>query len=168
MARLAIYALFFASGACALTYELVWLRWFAAVFGVAHYATAVVVAAMMAGLAVGGAWGGRRFEHAPKPLRAYARMELGLGAYALLTPWLIEKASVAAASGLGLRVLVCFAVLAVPTVLMGATLPALVSHFARHPSRVGRSTGQLYALNTAGAVGGVLLTGFVLLPSTLR
>src|SRR5205823_10095234 len=58
-----------------------------------------------------------------------------------------------------------FAALLVPTIAMGATLPLLVSAFTRRKSEFGASVSRLYAVNTAGAVLGVALAGFVLVPS---
>lgn len=47
--------LFFASGACALVYQVMRLRMLALVFGVTVYAASTVLASFMAGLALG-AW----------------------------------------------------------------------------------------------------------------
>ena len=59
------------------------------------------------------------------------------------------------------------AVLIVPTTLMGASLPLLSRHFvsrADSAAEVGTRVGALYAVNTLGAVVGVFLAGFVLMP----
>jgi len=58
----------------------------------------------------------------------------------------------------------CFAVLLAPTLLMGATLPLLAPVLTPNLRRIGRSVGTLYAVNTLGAVGGVLFTTFLVLP----
>jgi spermidine synthase len=49
----AIYLIFFGSGISGLMYEVVWLRMLARTMGVTIYATSTVVAAFMAGLALG-------------------------------------------------------------------------------------------------------------------
>jgi spermidine synthase len=54
--------------------------------------------------------------------------------------------------------------LLVPTTLMGATLP-IVSQAVADDERPGRRVGTLYAVNTFGAVLGVALAGYVLLPA---
>ena len=57
--------------------------------------------------------------------------------------------------------MVCsFAILMVPTGLMGATLPLLARHAVRRDDEIGRRVGALYAINTAGAVAGALATGY--------
>ena len=54
--------------------------------------------------------------------------------------------------------------MALPTTLMGATLPMLARYAVAEERQIGRRIGLLYAMNTAGAVLGALLTAFVLLP----
>ena len=53
--------------------------------------------------------------------------------------------------------------LLIPTTLMGATLPLVVKRFGE-AGKVGRYSGFFYAINTLGALSGVLLAGFVLMP----
>jgi predicted MFS family arabinose efflux permease len=56
-----------------------------------------------------------------------------------------------------------FALLLVPTTLMGATLPILVTRVVRVYRNLGVSVGVLYFANTLGAALGAALTGFVAL-----
>jgi spermidine synthase len=108
-----------------------------------------------------------------RPLRLYAVLEAGIGAYALLFPVIVKGvlwAYLLFATGrdpnafLGvLRFGLAFAVLLLPATMMGATLPALVRYASRSSSSVGRQTGLFYAVNTAGAVIGTLLAAFVLI-----
>ena len=78
-----ILVLFFASGASALIYEVVWARRFTYVFGGSAYAIATVLAAYMAGLALGSAWFGRRIDRRGHPLMVYGILEAGIGIWAL-------------------------------------------------------------------------------------
>lgn len=55
--------LFFASGACALIYQVMWLRLLSLVFGVTVYAASTVLAGFMAGLGAGSLVGGRLASH---------------------------------------------------------------------------------------------------------
>jgi spermidine synthase len=57
-----------------------------------------------------------------------------------------------------------FALVGMPAVLMGGTLPMLVRSLAPPPGHLGATGGGLYAANTAGAIAGALLTPFVLIP----
>ena len=64
----------------------------------------------------------------------------------------------------GARILIAAAVLLFPTTLMGATLPLIVKNFVRHNSDVGRFGGLYYAINTLGALAGVIVAAFALIP----
>lgn len=174
--RRLLFLLFFVSGACGLIYEVLWLRSFTAAFGVTVYATSVVLAAFMGGLALGSACGGRLVERRGSPLVVYGLLELGIGCYALLMPvilgllpvlyqtlfqgWLEHPGRM-----LAVRFLTSLLVLLVPTTLMGATLPVLCKLLAPEDALVGRQTAWLYAANTSGGVCGTLLAGFALLPA---
>jgi len=168
-----IYGLFLVSGAAGLVYEVVWSRLLKDVFGVTAYAVAAVLATYLGGLALGGWLLGSRADRQPNPLRFYGILELGIGAAALLGTLLLrflepfhDAAAVRLAPGspalLLIRVLLASLVVVPPTFLMGATLPAMTRAFVARAESVGRELSLLYALNTAGAVGGSLLAGFVL------
>ena len=81
----ALFAFFFASGACSLVYEVVWLRLAMAHFGVAAVLVSIVLSVFMAGLALG-SWQSGRWARAKGevpvavPLRAYAVAEAVIGA----------------------------------------------------------------------------------------
>src|SRR5258705_3953894 len=104
------------------------------------------------------------------PLRVYAMLELGIGVLALLilvgmplvggiyTAWAGEGAA-----GIVFRAVVAGVCLLPPTILMGATLPAI--------SRWGKATpdgvawlGVFYSGDIGGAGIGCLVAGFYLLP----
>ena len=57
----------------------------------------------------------------------------------------------------------CFALLLIPTALMGGTLPVVAKFAVRRLGRLGGRVGQLYAVNTLGAVVGVLAATFGLM-----
>ncbi len=171
---------FFLSGLAALIYETAWTREFAFVFGTSELAVATVLAAYMGGLAAGAALAGRFAQRIRRPVLAYGLLELGIAASALAVPlgiavsrWLYVavfggQEDLPDAGGLttSLFYLACsFAILLVPTAMMGATLPLLARHAVREDRELGSRIGVLYAVNTAGAVSGVLIGAFVLLPS---
>jgi hypothetical protein len=54
-----------------------------------------------------------------------------------------------------------FALLLVPTSLMGATLPMLVAYCVQTYRTIGAAIGLLYFINTMGAAAGAAITGFV-------
>ena len=174
---LPVLALFFVSGATGLLYELLWMRRLTLVFGATHLAVATVLAAFMLGLAGGAAWSGRFADEGRDPLRLYGVLELFVGAYALIFPWLVDGATVlyrqVFAHGdpgrfwwfQAFHLLLMIAVLFLPTAAMGATFPLLARFVSERLSKVGQRAGLLYGFNTAGAVLGTALTGMVLLPA---
>jgi spermidine synthase len=166
-----IYFFFLLSGATGLVYELIWIRLLGSTLGNTTYAISVVIATFMAGLSLGGYLVGRYLDTHSRPLRLYAILEIGVGAWALLVPFLIKgvdklhvtihplfKFTVFTDSLLhsGLSSLV----LLLPTLLMGGTLPALTTYFTKNLSQIGRKLSLLYALNTLGAVVGTCWAGF--------
>jgi spermidine synthase len=172
--RLAILALFFLSGACALIYEVVWMRMLTLVFGATAFATSTILASLFAGLALGGVYFGRVIDKGKNPLLVYALLEAGIGVFAFLMPVLFSGSreiyvSIAQRFTIGfygislIRFAFSFAVLLVPATLMGGTLPVIVKFFATRPERLGWHIGHLYSMNTLGAVVGTLSAGFFLI-----
>jgi spermidine synthase len=175
MIRLFVILAFFVSGASSLMLEVVWSKGLGQVLGNTLEAITTVVAAYMGGLAIGAAWAGRTNAGQKNPVRSYGLLEIGIGLFGLVSPFLIRAIGVplgAAYASLGatsplyglVRFLGTFALLLLPTTLMGATLPILVSWGSRRAD-LARVLGTLYAVNTAGAVAGTVLAGFVLLPA---
>ena len=171
-----LFAFFFVSGALGLMYEVVWLRMLGLVFGHTVYAITTVLTAFMAGLAVGSFLLGRRAPQIRNLIRAYGWLEIGIGLYCALIPLLLTAASslyLAIYHSLGLssnafsvvQFLIIFALLLVPTTLMGGTLPILSQALAKSHFGLGRMISALYAANTFGAVAGVAFAGYVLLPA---
>lgn len=174
-ANLLVPVLFFASGATGLGVQVALSRLLTYVFGVSHLATATVLAAYMAGLTAGAFLAGRLSTRIQRPLRAYGLMELAVGLAMALLPTLFEYFQ---AAGVSLArpyaeqplplTLIRFAWSAVlvflPTLLMGGTLPVLVSAF-RGSAAVRERLPVLYAVNTLGAAAGALVSGYALLPA---
>ncbi|HMI88785.1 MAG TPA: fused MFS/spermidine synthase, partial [Polyangiaceae bacterium] len=166
--------LLYGSGACALVYQVAWFREFRLVFGASTAATGAVLAFFVGGLGAGSLWFGRRADRHPRPVRLYALLELGIALSAALTPPLLSvtRRAYVALGGtpvLGLlggtlvRLVLSALVLAVPTFLMGGTLPA-VARAVQSEDDVGRRRiGWLYGMNTLGAVTGSLAANFWLL-----
>ncbi len=168
-------AAFVVSGASGLVFELVWSRQFAAVFGVSSLALAAVLSTFMAGLALGGGLAARRASRLRSPLLAYGLLEIGVGLSTLaVAPALRAAAPLRTAIWQAFEgapawvtlgdFALSFAVLLLPTTLMGATLPVLGQALRGTARQQERGAGALYALNTAGAVLGAAAAGLVLLP----
>lgn len=167
---------FVLSGATALVYEVLWARVLGLVLGATTIAISAVLAAFMGGLALGSAMAARFVSWISRPLRAYALIEIAIGLYALVVPILFVLVDRAHAAGWQqlhpgsfssalLRFVVAALVLVVPTSLMGATLPVLVSAVRRAGDYRAAAVARLYTLNLAGAIIGTATAGFVFLPS---
>lgn len=171
-----IAPLFFLSGASGLIYQVLWLRQLGLIFGVTVHAASTVLAAFMAGIAVGSIIGGRLADRVPRPLVWFGLVEIGVGVTALATPWVLAGLQGLyglaypgiAESPIGLtaaRLVMSFALLLMPTVCMGASLPLIVRATSAGPGDVSRRTGLFYGINTAGAIVGSLAAGLYLIPA---
>jgi predicted membrane-bound spermidine synthase len=169
-----ILALFVGSGAAGLVYQVVWSRELVLVFGNTTQAVSTIVTAFMAGLGFGSLAGGRWADRSSRPLRLYGGLELGVAVFAVLLPFAFDGlAEVYRGAYPGLvdntfaltavRFVLALAAVAPATFLMGATLPLLVRHLVRTLDEAGARLGELYAANTAGAVAGTVVAGFVLI-----
>ena len=157
------------SGCAALIYETVWFQLLQLVIGSSGVSLGLLLAAYMGGLCAGSILFARFFPPRLHPLKVYAALELGIGILGLLV--LVAVPLVARVyvggfteglAGLALRGLVAGACLLPPTLLMGASLPALARWLETTPEGVSQ-LGLLYSGNIAGAVFGALLSGFYLL-----
>jgi spermidine synthase len=175
----AVLACFLLSGASSLVLEQVWTRELTLVFGSTTLAMSTVLSVFMGGLGLGSWLAGRLADRLRDRARAYALAEAGVGLYALAVPLVLGAYPAlnaalyrtlgdhAVALSLG-RFVASALLLTVPTTLMGSTLPLVSRHFIgdrASTGRIGATVGALYALNTAGAVAGTFIGGFVLLPS---
>jgi spermidine synthase len=169
-----VLLLFTFSGSSALVYELLWARRLHLVLGSSTEAVTAVLAAYMAGLALGSALLGRLAERSRRPLALYGALEVAVGLSALALPGALrlldllyaaqyERLSASPFLLHGTRFLSSFLVLLVPTALMGGTLPALAREVVRDRGDSTRMLGWLYALNTLGAAAGAFLVGFSLI-----
>ncbi len=161
--------LFAGSGCAALVYEIVWFQLLQLVIGSSAVSLGLLLAAYMGGLCVGSALLPRAISREYQPLRVYAVLELGIGVLGLAVLFglpLIGRMYVATATqgliGLVERGIIAALCLLPPTVLMGASLPA-IARCVETTSEGVSWMGLLYSGNIAGAVFGCLLAGFYLL-----
>jgi spermidine synthase len=169
-----LLALFFCSGACGLLYQVLWLRLLSLVFGVTIYAASTVLAAFMAGLALGSFLAAPLLMRFRRPLMLFGVAEMLIGVAAMATPVALDAATAAYGAlhtlqpeSMALltvaRVVCGFFVLLPPTLLMGMTLPLLSASSLVRGSAFGSRLSALYGINTAGAVCGAILAGFYLI-----
>ena len=157
------------SGCAALIYEIVWFQLLQLVIGASAVSLGLLLAAYMGGLCLGSVLFAKFVSLRHHPVRVYALIELGVALFGLAGLFgvpLVGKIYVAGASeglpGLILRGLIAAACLLPPTILMGASLPA-ISRWAHGAPHTASRLGYLYSANIAGAVAGCLFAGFYLL-----
>jgi spermidine synthase len=165
--------LFAGSGAAALIYEIVWYQLLELAIGSTAISLGVLLATFMGGLCIGSLalprlfpLGGAKARH---PLVLYAAIELLIAVFGLVELVLIPliggaylTGPQAGLAGMVLRALVAAVCLLPPTILMGASLPAIVRWIESSPRGISW-WGLLYGANTFGAVVGALVAGFYLL-----
>jgi predicted membrane-bound spermidine synthase len=158
---------FFLSGAAALAYQVAWQRILALHTGVGLYSIAVIVAVFMAGLGLGSRLGAAASTKvtAGRALVLFAACELGIAAYGavscrVLYDWLYVRHGWIYTDPLR-GALMHFATLALPTVLMGMSLPLLTRAVVRHVETAAGTVAFLYGVNVLGAAAGALATPWV-------
>jgi spermidine synthase len=161
--------LFIGSGCAALIYEIVWFQMLSLIVGSSAISLGVLLGTFMGGMCLGSLLLARYVSRAAHPLRVYARLEAGIGVLGLLILFLLPHIGGLYTSiggpgfrGLLVRGLFCALCLLPPTLLMGATLPA-ISRWVETSPRGVSWLGFFYGGNIAGAVFGCLLAGFYLL-----
>lgn len=158
-------------GAAALGYEVAWSKILVVPLGNSADATAIVLAAFMLGMAVGAAWLGRLGDSVRRPLRLYGLLELALGGYAVIAPRLLlqlDDLDIGLASPVMaqlLKLAAAVALVALPSMAMGAALPLLLRALTSGASSVSRRVGLVYGANTLGAALGALLAGYFAIPT---
>ena len=172
-----VLVLFFLSGASSLIYQVVWVRMFTQVFGSTTFAVSTVLTSFMAGLALGSYLFGRLADrHEKSSLLLYGALEGAIGVYALAVPllismmestyiWIYRVYEPSSSLFILVRFTICLVILLPPTTMMGATLPLISRFVVKQTHTLGQRVGMLYGLNTAGAVVGCYLAGFVLIGS---
>lgn len=168
--RQKIHYLVAVSGLAALSWEVIWQIKSSLALGVSAWGTAITLAATMGGLSLGSLLMSRWLHRHPTtaPLRVYGVMEIIVGLAGLTLgaafqavenfDTVIYAANPATAPFLHLLSIV--AVLGIPTLCMGGTLPV----FGQIARQFQTSIAVLYGLNTLGAASGALLVAFLLLP----
>ncbi len=159
--------LYFASGAVGLLDEVLFFKYLSLAFGATAYASSAVLVAFMAGLALGAALAARFDARVRRPLFAYGLLEIAVGIACAAAPWLFAgvthvyvRMAAGASSLVALEIVrgaLAGAVVLLPTMAMGATLP-LVARVA------GSAVTRLYGANTAGGAVGALLATYVVVP----
>ena len=164
-----LFLLFVGSGCAALIYEIVWFQLLQLVIGSSAISLGILLGTFMGGMCLGSLLFSRMISARQHPLRVYSALELGIGVLAALI--LVGMPLVGGAysawagegmAGIVLRAVAAGVCLLPPTVLMGATLPAIARWVNAAPDGVAW-LGFFYGGNIGGGVIGSLAAGFYLL-----
>ena len=162
----ALLFLFVGSGCAALIYEVVWFQLLQLVIGSSAVSLGVLLGTFMGGMCLGSYLLPRYIDARHHPLKVYAFLELGIGAMGLILLFGMPLVSVIytqiAGGHVAVRAIVAALCLLPPTLMMGATLPAIARYVETTPRGVAWM-GFFYGGNIFGAVIGSLLAGFYLL-----
>ncbi len=140
------------------------------VFGNSSYAISIVLSAYMAGIGLGGIFGGRLADRNKNRVGIYAIILGFIAIWALFIPLMLDwlRAVVPTLAFLTTdyllismitRFILSFAILGIPSFMMGITLPLLVRMLTASREHIGLNIGMLYALNTLGAAFGCFAAG---------
>ena len=164
-----LLVLFVGSGLCALIYEVVWFQLLELVIGSSAISLGVLLATFMGGMCIGSLTLPRFARRVRHPLQLYALLELSIGSIGVLELFAIpligrmySPAVGHGAAAILLRAVVAGLCLLPPTILMGATLPAIARWVESSPRGISW-LGFFYGSNIAGAVIGSVWAGFYLL-----
>ena len=165
----ALFLLFIGSGCAALIYEIVWFQLLQLIIGSSSISLGILLGTFMGGMCLGSLLLSRVIPAREHPLRVYAALELGIGVLGLVilvamplvggiyTAWGGEGVF-----GIVFRAVIAGICLLPPTMLMGATLPAISRWVKATPDGISW-LGFFYGGNIAGGVAGCVLAGFYLL-----
>jgi len=161
------------SGFVSMMYEVSWTRALSAVIGSSTYAFSIMLVTFLIGIALGSSIVSRR---KPVPtLRLLGIVQLGVAIggivflagylaapYALLS--LIRASSYSFSAVLTIQFVLCAGLMILATLCMGATFPIASQLYSNKFVILGRSIGNIYSVNTVGAILGSLIAGFLLMP----
>jgi spermidine synthase len=169
-------ACFAASGAIAMIYEVCWTRALLLMVGSSTYAFTIMLCSFLIGIFLGSLIFSKLIDRIKQPLILFSLLQFGVAALAaasmsefMFLPFAnvhLYRLSFDDASWyLVTKAILCGALLLPFTFCLGATFPAVVKGCTQELTQVGRSTGNIYAANTIGAIVGAFLAGFLLIPA---
>lgn len=175
--KTALLIVFLLSGIPALIYEVVWARFLATAFGTTTGATALVIAAFMAGLGFGSVYWGKRVDTSARPVRLFSLLQFGIALAGLIIILIFKNMPslyrtlfsilrTGPTSSLVIIFIISFLLMFIPTFFMGGTFPVMSRAFVWREKDIGRDVGKLYTVNTFGGIIGAGAAGFILIAYT--
>ncbi|HLB02536.1 MAG TPA: fused MFS/spermidine synthase [Nitrospiria bacterium] len=169
------------SGYTALVYEVAWTRVLSLVLGSSVYAFSTMLTTFLLGLALGSLLFTQILNRIKWPIGTFAVVQIGIALACYATTALLQKLPYfflqAMAWGLpsfqdhpdwlimALWFAAALLIMIIPTLLFGGTFPLVVKIYHLYSHKMGRTAGDVYSINTLGAISGAFLGGFILIPS---
>lgn len=176
--RIAILLGFGLAGFASLLTQLAWIRALILVIGGSVYAFTITLASFLAGIGLGSLLYARFLSTTQNATRLKQAailalligftLLLGLPLIGQLPQWFMQGFEQAIAIDFAVFQLfvfsLCFVVMILPTLFMGALFPLVTVIWTSSNQRAGQGVGNAYAINTVGTIFGALLGGLFILP----
>ena len=172
VAALLVFAV---SGFCSMAYEVIWTKLLGLIIGPTTYSFTIVLVTFITCLALGSMIFGWLGDKVKKPIWLLIYTQVAAAVLALLVSQLLGNSQFFFAKliyhfqdNFALlnisKAAALFIFMLAPTLCLGATFPLVGKICTRSLTRVGKSLGTAYAINTIGAVLGSFCAGFLLVP----
>lgn len=166
------------SGMAALLYEMVWTRLLINFFGSSTYAFSIMLLSFIGGITIGILIVSSNFLNRFNRVKllSFCQAAIAFSTMAVLAfyeklPYYLWRFSALLNKGsetfwifLSVEFFACFALILLPTMFMGMSLPLAAEIVSRSNKKIGASVGRIFSVNTLGTVGGVIITGLIFLP----
>jgi len=167
--------IFAVSGFCAMAYEVIWTKLLGLIIGPSTYSFTIVLVTFILGLALGSMIFGWLADKSSKTIWLLIFTQITAAFFALGVSQLLGNSQLFFAKVIFnfkdqftllsvLKAVILFAFMILPTLCLGATFPLVGKIYTQSISKVGRSIGLAYSINTIGAVLGSFCAGFLLIP----
>jgi spermidine synthase len=167
----------FMTGAASFMYELGWIRMLSLVLGSSTHSFELMLSAFIFGLAFGGLYVRKRIERVANPEAYLGGVMIAMGCLAALTlpayntmfdfmAWSLGAFTRTQGGYVAFNAIsqsIAALIMVPTTVCAGMTLP-LLTHALMRRGKAEEAIGTIYSVNTLGAIAGVLLTVYVLMP----
>ncbi len=167
--------IFAISGFCSMALEVIWTKLLGLIVGPTTYSFTIVLVTFIFGLALGSIFFGWLADKTGKPFRILVITQITAAICALGISQLLGNSQLFFAKVISVfqndftmlsitNAFILFGFMIIPTLCLGATFPLVGKIITQSVSKVGKSIGYAYAINTIGAVSGSFFAGFVLVP----
>lgn len=157
-----------------LVYQVVWTRKIMVIFGTSALSISTVLSVFLAGIAIGGYYGGRLIRKVERKYLFTGLALMGLGLYCLASvyifglvkyPFLWLSGTVENPLAVNLiKFFLSAVILIFPTTIIGAMFPVVTHLYSVEFKRLGKDVASIYSLDTLGAALGAAICGFALVP----